>query len=110
MSYRRINAYVKKDHKEEIMNVLREHDICGYNFTKIKGEGEFKSNNEHKLVEGLSLEILTKTSNVDKIKDIIIKAVATGGIGDGIISVSHVEEVIRIRNQEEVEFDCIAVR
>ena len=48
----------------------------------------------------LQINIILSDHNVEKTIDTICKAVGTGKIGDGLIFVYPVEEVIRIRNGE----------
>jgi nitrogen regulatory protein P-II 1 len=52
------------------------------------------------LLPRLQLNIVLSDHNVDKTIDTICKAAGTGNIGDGLIFVYPVEEVIRIRTGE----------
>jgi nitrogen regulatory protein P-II 1 len=52
------------------------------------------------LVPKAKLELVRFDNLVDAAVDTIVKAAATGKIGDGKIFVSRVAEAIRIRNEE----------
>lgn len=98
MSYRQIKAYVRKDIKESLITNLKEAGVSGFNFYKIKGQGEMELAGSVETIKSYCFEIFSNTAQVDKIKKIIIQTAQTGEMGDGLISVSPVEEVIRIRD------------
>lgn len=52
-------------------------------------------------VPKVQLEIVVDDSQVDSVVDAIVKAAATGKIGDGKIWVTEVTRLIRIRTGEE---------
>jgi nitrogen regulatory protein P-II 1 len=51
----------------------------------------------------VKVEVVVKTSEVDRAVDAIVKAARTGKIGDGKIFITAVERVVRIRTGEEDE-------
>ena len=51
----------------------------------------------------VKVEVVVKTSEVDRCVDAIVKAAHTGKIGDGKIFVTAVERVVRIRTGEQDE-------
>lgn len=55
------------------------------------------------LLPKVMIDLVVKDSDLEKIKNTILKATRSGEIGDGKIFVYQVEEVIRIRTGEEGE-------
>jgi len=59
--------------------------------------------------QSLAIDMLPKTnmesvvSDADKVCDIIIEVARTGEIGDGMIFITSVDEVIRVRTEERGE-------
>jgi nitrogen regulatory protein P-II 1 len=51
----------------------------------------------------VKVEVVVKTSEVDRCVEAIIKAARTGKIGDGKIFITSVERVLRIRTGEQDE-------
>ena len=64
-------------------------------------EYEVEINEVMELLPKQQINIVVETSKVDKILDIIKKELYTGHIGDGKIFVYDVDNVIRIRTEEE---------
>ena len=52
------------------------------------------------LIPKVKLEIVLADEMVDKVVQAITAAARTGKIGDGKIFLSHIDEAIRIRNDE----------
>lgn len=98
MSFRKIKAVVHKDKKDILVSALKESDVNGFHYYKVKGQGELGSENTEEALKSYCFEIYASTSSTDRIKKLIIQSVQTGNIGDGFIAVSPVEEVIRIRD------------
>jgi nitrogen regulatory protein P-II 1 len=67
-----------------------------------KGHTEFYRGREYTvdLIPKAKLEIVLADEMVEKVVQAIITAARTGKIGDGKIFLSHVDEAIRIRNDE----------
>jgi nitrogen regulatory protein P-II 1 len=76
--------------------------------SEVRGHGRQKGHTETyrgreygiDLLPKVKLEIVLEDKIVDSAVDAIIKAAATGKIGDGKIFLSKVDQAIRIRSQE----------
>jgi nitrogen regulatory protein P-II 1 len=108
---KQITAIVKPFKLEEVREALAECGVTGLTVTEVKGFGRQKGHTE--LYRGaeyvvdflpkVKVEVVVKTSEVDRAVDAIVKAARTGKIGDGKIFITAVERVVRIRTGEEDE-------
>ena len=108
---KQITAILKPFKLEEVREALAEVGVTGLTVTEVKGFGRQKGHTE--LYRGaeyvvdflpkVKVELVVKTSDVDRCVDAIIKAAYTGKIGDGKIFVTSVERVVRIRTGEQDE-------
>ena len=108
---KQITAVVKPFKLEEVREALAECGVTGLTVTEVKGFGRQKGHTE--LYRGaeyvvdflpkVKVEVVVKTSEVDRCVDAIVKAARTGKIGNGKIFITSVERVVRIRTGEEDE-------
>jgi nitrogen regulatory protein P-II 1 len=108
---KQITAIIKPFKLEEVREALAECGVTGLTVTEVKGFGRQKGHTE--LYRGaeyvvdflpkVKVEVVVKTSEVDRAVDAIVKAARTGKIGDGKIFITAVERVVRIRTGEEDE-------
>ena len=105
---KKIEAIIKPFKLDEVKEALQEAGLQGITVTEAKGFGRQKGHTE--LYRGaeyvvdflpkVKVEVVLNDDAVDAAIDAILKAAATGRIGDGKIFVSPVEEAIRIRTGE----------
>ena len=108
---KQITAILKPFKLEEVREALAECGVTGLTVTEVKGFGRQKGHTE--LYRGaeyvvdflpkVKVEVVVKTSEVDRCVDAIVKAARTGKIGDGKIFITSVESVLRIRTGEQDE-------
>jgi len=108
---KQITAVIKPFKLEEVREALAEVGVTGLTVTEVKGFGRQKGHTE--LYRGaeyvvdflpkVKVEVVVKTTDVDRCVEAIITAAKTGKIGDGKIFVTSVEQVIRIRTGETDE-------
>lgn len=108
---KKIEAIIKPFRLDEVRDALTEIGVTGMTVTEAKGFGRQRGHTEiyrgseyevHFLPK-VKIEILIRDEMVKAAIAAIIKGARTGKIGDGKIFVSAVEEVIRIRTEEEGE-------
>ncbi len=108
---KKIEAIIKPFRLDEVRDALTDIGIAGMTVTEAKGFGRQKGHTEiyrgseyevHFLPK-VKIEIVLPDEKVNEATAAIIKSARTGKIGDGKIFVSALEEVIRIRTQEEGE-------
>jgi nitrogen regulatory protein P-II 1 len=108
---KQITAIIKPFKLEEVREALADCGVTGLTVTEVKGFGRQKGHTE--LYRGaeyvvdflpkVKVEVVVKTSELDRCVDAIVKAARTGKIGDGKIFVTSVERVVRIRTGEQDE-------
>ena len=104
-----ITAIIKPFKVDDVREALSSIGVQGITVTEVKGFGRQKGHTElyrgaEYIVDFLpkvKLEIATTDECEDIIIDAIINAAHTGKIGDGKIFVSTLDQVIRIRTNEE---------
>ena len=108
---KQITAILKPFKLEEVREALAECGVTGLTVTEVKGFGRQKGHTE--LYRGaeyvvdflpkVKVEVVVKTSEVDRCVEAIIRAARTGKIGDGKIFITSVERTVRIRTGEQDE-------
>ena len=103
-----ITAIIKPFKLEEVRQSLDLIGITGMTITEVKGFGRQKGHTE--LYRGaeyvidflpkIKVEIAVSNEQLGDVIDAITKSASTGKIGDGIIFVSSLDQVIRIRTGE----------
>ena len=106
-----ITAIIKPYKVEDVRSSLDAIGVTGMTMTEVKGYGRQKGHTE--LYRGaeytidflpkIKIEIAIGDEMVDQVKSAIIDAAGSGKIGDGIIFVSTIDEVVRIRTGETNE-------
>ena len=106
-----ITSIIKPFKLQEVREALVSAGIEGLTIPEVKGYGRQKGHTE--LYRGaeytidtlpkIKLEILTDSSKVSEIIDVISKSANTEKIGDGKIFITPIEEVVRIRTGETNE-------
>ena len=105
---KKIEAIIREEKLNDVKQALREIGIVGMNIFEVRGHGrqggiELAGRAGSYFVDMLTkvqLNIVLSDHNVDKTVDTICKAARTGHTGDGLIFITPVEEVIRIRTGE----------
>jgi nitrogen regulatory protein P-II 2 len=103
-----ITAVIKPFKLDDVREALSAVGVQGITVTEVKGFGRQKGHTE--LYRGaeyvvdflpkIRLEIAVEDDRLETIIEALIKAAATGKIGDGKIFVTNLEQVIRIRTGE----------
>ena len=105
---KKIEAIFREEKLNAVKEALSEIGIVGMNVIEVRGHGRqggielagrigtYKVD----LLPRVQLNMILSDHNVEKTIETIQRAAQTGNIGDGIIFVYPVEEVIRIRNGE----------
>jgi nitrogen regulatory protein P-II 1 len=108
-SVKQITAILKPFKLEEVREALAECGVTGLTVTEVKGFGRQKGHTE--LYRGaeyvvdflpkVKVEVVVKTTEVDRCVEAIIRAARTGKIGDGKIFITSVDRTVRIRTGEQ---------
>ena len=104
----KLEAIIQVSKLEDVKDALHEVGVEGMTVFEARGHGRQKGHTEFyrgreytvDLIPKAKLEIVLADEMVEKVVQAIITAARTGKIGDGKIFLSHVDEAIRIRNDE----------
>lgn len=108
---KKIEAIIRPDKLEEVVDKLSEMGYTGLNFTEVQGHGRQKGMKELfrgqeydiKFIPKIKLEIVTADEKAESVVEAILKTAYTGQIGDGKIFISDVNDVVRVRTRERGE-------
>ncbi len=103
-----IMAIVKPFKLDDVREALAERGVTGITVTEVKGFGRQKGHTE--LYRGaeyvvdflpkVKIEVAVTDARADEVVEAIVKAAATGKIGDGKVFVYDLGSVVRIRTGE----------
>ena len=104
----KIEAIVRVERIRGVLDALADKGLFGVTVYEVKGSGRQKGLVEHyrgleikvNVIPKAKLEIVVKDFRVGEVVDTIKSAARTGEVGDGLIFLSQVEDVIRIRTGE----------
>lgn len=105
---REVKAFIRHERATEVIQALRDNNFLSMTITEAEGTGRFTRPDDlpslrfpvahSKMVK---LEIVCKKEDIKKVVKIISTHGSTGERGDGIIYVSAVEQVFKVRTGEE---------
>jgi nitrogen regulatory protein P-II 1 len=107
----KVEAIIQVSKLESVKSSLHEIGIEGMTVLEARGHGRQKGHTEFyrgreytvDLIPKIKLELVVADTMVEKVVQAISAAARSGKIGDGKIFLSHIDEIIRIRNDERGE-------
>ncbi len=104
----KLEAIIQPNKLDAVKSALSDLGVEGMTISEVRGHGRQKGHTEHyrgqeysvDLVPKVKIEVVLADTLVDRAVDAVVKAAATGKIGDGKIFLSKIDEAIRIRSQE----------
>ncbi|MBS1851642.1 MAG: P-II family nitrogen regulator [Acidobacteria bacterium] len=104
----KVEAIVRPSQLEAVKTALIDVGVDGMTISDVRGHGRQKGHTEVyrgreytvDLLPKNKIELVLRDDQVEEAVNAILKAAATGKIGDGKIFLSKVDDAIRIRNQE----------
>jgi nitrogen regulatory protein P-II 1 len=107
----KIEAILQPSKLDAVKDALLEASIEGMTILEARGHGRQKGHTEFyrgreysvDLLPKIKIELVVTDDQKDKALQAIVGAARTGRIGDGKIFISHIDEAIRIRNDERGE-------
>jgi nitrogen regulatory protein P-II 1 len=105
---KKIEAIIREEKLNDVKKALYEIGIVGMNVIEIRGHGREggiellgrSGSYRVDLLPKVQINIVLSDHNVSKTIDTICEAAHTGETGDGLIFVTPVDEIIRIRTGE----------
>jgi nitrogen regulatory protein PII len=100
MDLKKITAIIRSDQLEDVENRLRGPDVPGITVDQVKGYGEYANFFARDWMSRCArIEIVADGRQARRIANVIMDVVHTGARGDGIVYITPVEEVYRIRDR-----------
>ena len=104
----KVEAIIQTSRLDAVKAALHEIGVEGMTVIEVRGHGRQKGHTEFyrgreytvDLIPKFKLELVLADDMVDKAVQAIVGAARTGKIGDGKIFLSHIDDAIRIRNDE----------
>jgi nitrogen regulatory protein P-II 1 len=104
----KVEAIIQTSKLEAVKESLHEIGVEGMTVLEARGHGRQKGHTEVyrgreytvDLIPKIKIEMVLADDMVERVVQAIAGAARTGKIGDGKIFLSHVDEAIRIRNDE----------
>jgi nitrogen regulatory protein P-II 1 len=105
---KKIEAIIQPSRFDSVKDALHEIGVEGMTVLEVRGHGrqkghtEFYRGNEYKvdLLPKIKIEMVVPDALAEQSVQAILKAAKTGKIGDGKVFLTHVDDAIRIRNDE----------
>lgn len=105
---KKIEAIIREEKLNDVKDALRKIGIVGLNVSEVRGHGRQggvvlsgrQGTYQVDLLPRVQVNIVLSDHNVERTIEAISDAARTGNVGDGLIFVYPVEEVIRIRTGE----------
>jgi nitrogen regulatory protein P-II 1 len=106
--FKKIEAIIREEKLNDVKDALQKIGIVGLNVSEVRGHGRQggvvlngrTGSYKVDMLPRIQINIILSEHNLDKTIDTIMDAARTDQIGDGIIFVYPVEDVIRIRTGE----------
>jgi nitrogen regulatory protein P-II 1 len=106
---KKIEAIIREEKLEDVKNALHAIGIIGMNIFEVRGHGRQggitlsgrNGSYQVDMLPRIQVNIILSDHNVERTVAAIREAATTGRIGDGVIFIYPVEEVIRIRTGEQ---------
>jgi len=108
---KKIEAIIQPHKLDEVRDALKNIGVDGLTISEVRGHGRQKGHKEVyrgmeyevDLLPKIKIETVVPDARQEEVTSAIAKAARSGKIGDGKIFVFHVEEAIRIRNDDTGE-------
>ncbi len=105
---KKIEAFIREEKFEDVKKALSHIGIVGMNVVEVHGHGRQggltlawrTGTYKVDMLPRFQLNIVLSDDNLEKTVETIRKAAYTGQVGDGLIFIYNVEDVIRIRTNE----------
>jgi len=103
MAMRKITAIFQESMLDSVESALREKGVGGFTVTSVKGCGEYKNfYTQDQTSYHARIEIYIEAEQAEDVAESMMKAAHIGVEGDGIVAISPVQSLYRIRTQSKL--------
>ncbi|WP_242392375.1 P-II family nitrogen regulator [Anaeromyxobacter oryzisoli] len=100
----RVTAFVRIERLSTVERALQAMDVRGVSVSRVKGYGEYVDFFANDWMgQHARIEVVTGSARAAAVVDAILAAASTGTPGDGILTVTPLESVWRIRTRRGAE-------
>jgi nitrogen regulatory protein P-II 1 len=105
MEFVKVTAIIRDEMVENVEIALKKAGVWGFTLAKVHGVGEFekKFSTFNTPSTHFELEIFIEGNRAEQIAGVILDAAHSGTVGDGLIAISPVHKMFRIRSKSLVE-------
>ncbi len=103
-----IKAFIRENRTTEVVESLRDSGFLSMTLSEVEGTGRFTTKEDMPSLKfpvthckRVKLEIVCRKEDVEQIFQLIQEHGSTGEKGDGLIYVSDVEQILKIRTGED---------
>ncbi len=108
---KKVEAIIREEKFEPVKSALEEAGFVGLTCTEVRGRGQQKGLSlqwrvgEYRvdLLPKMKVEVVVRDEDAFRVTDLVCTAARTGDIGDGMIFVTPVEDICRVRTGEKGE-------
>ena len=108
---KKVEAVIRREKLNDVRDALESIGVPSMNVIEVSGSGEQKEFKQQwraseyavHLIPRIRLETVVSDQNAEVVAQEILKAAWTGSVGDGIIFITPIEEVVRVRTGEKGE-------
>lgn len=103
MSLKQVTAIIRETRVKSVMNKLRHAGVSGATVSTARGFGEYVNNYTSDGMEPYTrLELILDAERAKLVAELIMEVAHTGATGDGIVSITTVDELYRIRDKKQL--------
>jgi nitrogen regulatory protein P-II 1 len=106
---KKVEAIIRRERLNDVKDALEKVGIPSMNVIEVTGSGEQKEFKQQwraseyavHLIPKIRLETVVSDENADIVAQEILKAAWTGSVGDGVIFITPIDEVVRVRTGDK---------
>ena len=103
MAIKEIRAFILPQRIDSVKEALLKHGVKGISISKVKGCGEYVNFfRDDMMTDHTCIDIISPDDKVEEIVSIILDATSSEGTDEGIVVISPVERIFRIRTKKEL--------
>lgn len=96
--YAMITAFVRAETLEKVERALQDQRVSGVSISRVKGYGEYADFfSSDWMSSHVRIEVITDHGRAQTVVDALLAAASTGNKGDGIVAVTPIDRVWRVR-------------
>ena len=106
MKFCKLTAIIQPDRLDNVEEKLNELGVSGFTKMAVNGVGEYKNYfKEDSVSSHIRVEMYLQETRESEVVEGILEVAHTGSQGDGIVVVSPVVEIYRIRTREKCHME-----